>query len=425
MSSIEFIGIDDFAIKKRHKYATVMVNQANHRIISAIDSREITDIQVWLRQYSNLKIVSRDGSNIYKLAIELANPSIIQVSDRFHLIKGLSEAIREEIKKILPRQIILDEVKVDVPKECIKERYEKTKNDINHGEKLSVACKNNTIDIRTFKKLLCFNDDELVEYFKDKYAKKRQTNIDRKNEEIKQMMNLYNKGLSFTAISKQTGFDYRTVKKYVETDNVLTIENSKRERYNICSPYHDKITELVIENVKIKRIYLEIQNMGYQGKYGMLKRYISNLINSGTLAYKSTLSRKDLLKLLYNPLKENKELDRYRLMIIYERYPKVKKLLEFMFEFKGILLRNKSEKALSVWFDRVEKLKLSSINSFIKGCHNDMPAIINSIKYQYSNGVVEASVNKIKLVKRIMHGRCSFDLLKSKTLRLEFLRIVN
>lgn len=97
-SSITCIGIDDFAIKKRHKYATIMVNQANHTIISAINSREITDIQKWLQQYPNLKIVSRDGSSIYKLAIELANPDIIQVSDRFHLIKGLSEAIREEVK---------------------------------------------------------------------------------------------------------------------------------------------------------------------------------------------------------------------------------------------------------------------------------------------------------------------------------------
>ncbi len=54
-----------------------------------------------------------------------------------------------------------------------------------------------------------------------------------------------------------------------------------------------------------------------------------------------------------------------------------------------------------------------------------MPTIVNSIKYQYSNGVVEASVNKIKLIKRIMHGRCKFDLLKSKTLRLEFLHKIN
>ena len=96
-----------------------------------------------------------------------------------------------------------------------------------------------------------------------------------------------------------------------------------------------------------------------------------------------------------------------------------------MFEFKGIILNNKSEKALSIWFKKAKKLNLDCINTFIKGCYNDMPAIINSIKYQYSNGVVEASVNKIKLVKRIMHGRCKFYLLKSKTLRLEILRKFN
>ena len=110
--------------------------------------------------------------------------------------------------------------------------------------------------------------------------------------------------------------------------------------------------------------------------------------------------------------------------IIYEQYPLVKKSLKFMFEFKGILLK-KSEKVLSAWFNRIEKLKLNYFNFFIKGFYNDMPAIINSIKYQYSNGVVEASVNKIKLVKQIMHVRCSFELLKSKTLRLEFLCAIN
>ena len=102
-----------------------------------------------------------------------------------------------------------------------------------------------------------------------------------------------------------------------------------------------------------------------------------------------------------------------------------KRLIELMYEFKSILLKTKSEKALSSWFNKAGNINLECINTFIKGCYNDMPAIVNSIKYQYSNGVVEASVNKIKLIKRIMHGRCKFDLLKSKALRLEFLRKIN
>lgn len=228
-----------------------MVNQTNHRIISAINSREITDIQKWLQENPNLKVVSRDGSNIYKLAIELANPKIIQVSDRFHLIKGLSESVRDEIKKILSSQIIIDEVKINISKKSIKERYEKTKNDINNGEKISVACKNNSIDIRVFKKLISFNEEELIEYFKDKYSEKRQSNVDKKNKEILLIKKLYAKGMSLTEISKSTGFDWRTVKKYFKTENLLTIEDTKRERTNLCTPYQDKIKELITNNVKI------------------------------------------------------------------------------------------------------------------------------------------------------------------------------
>lgn len=106
-------------------------------------------------------------------------------------------------------------------------------------------------------------------------------------------------------------------------------------------------------------------------------------------------------------------------MTVYRKYPLIKKLIELMYEFKGILLNNKSEHSLYMWFKKANKLNLSYINSFVTGCNNDMLAILNSIKYEYSNGVVEASVNKIKLIKRIMNGRCSFELLKSKTLLLE------
>lgn len=72
------------------------------------------------------------------------------------------------------------------------------------------------------------------------------------------MKGLYGKGLSLAAISGETGFDWRTVKKYVNSDNLLTIENTKRERLNLCSLYHDIINRLLINNVKIKNIYLEI-----------------------------------------------------------------------------------------------------------------------------------------------------------------------
>ena len=344
----------------------------NHCIISALNSRKVTDIQKWLQQYPNLKVVSRDGSNIYRLAIELANPDIIQVSDRFHLIKGLSESIRKDLKNILPKQIIIDEIKVDIPKKSLKERYQQTKLDISRGEKISIACKNNIIDTRTFKKLVSFNDKQLHDYFDDKYTQKRQVNVDRKNKEVELVKRLYNKGMSYVAISRQIGIDRRTVKKYVNIEKKLTIKDTTRERANLCLPFHNKISKLVLENIKTKTIYIEIQKLGYQGKYGTLRQYISKLKKEEKLIYKRVLSRNKLLRLLYTSRENIKELNRNILMKIFKIYPTSKKLIELMLEFKNILLASKSEKCLLAWFRKAEKLNMTNINSFVKGCYNAM-----------------------------------------------------
>ena len=47
---------------------------------------------------------------------------------------------------------------------------------------------------------------------------------------------------------------------------------------------------------------------------------------------------------------------------------------------------------------------------------SDINAVKNAIKYDYSNGLTEGFNNKIKVIKRIMYGRCSFDLLRIKIL---------
>ncbi|GAE89404.1 mobile element protein [Acetivibrio straminisolvens JCM 21531] len=54
-----------------------------------------------------------------------------------------------------------------------------------------------------------------------------------------------------------------------------------------------------------------------------------------------------------------------------------------------------------------------------------MEAVRNAIKYEYSNGLVEGCINKLKVIKRIMYGRCSFETLKTKILRLEKMRLFN
>lgn len=106
------ICIDDFAIKKRQKYGTIMIDIHTHKIIDMIESREQTDVVNWLKKYQNIQVVSRDGSITYKNAIDNAHPTATQVSDRFHLYKNLTgyaaDYLRKKLKVII--NVVIDEV---------------------------------------------------------------------------------------------------------------------------------------------------------------------------------------------------------------------------------------------------------------------------------------------------------------------------
>ena len=61
----------------------------------------------------------------------------------------------------------------------------------------------------------------------------------------------------------------------------------------------------------------------------------------------------------------------------------------------------------------------------LNGIRQDLAAVKKAIELDYNNGLAEGSVNKIKVIKRIMYGRNSFQLLKGKVLRLELKRRIN
>lgn len=104
-SSVTKVCMGDFALRKRLTYGTVMVDLESHRIIDLISSRETTDVANWLATFPNIQVISRDGAAIYSSAATGSHPQAIQVSDRFHLIKGLSEAINKYIIWEFPARI--------------------------------------------------------------------------------------------------------------------------------------------------------------------------------------------------------------------------------------------------------------------------------------------------------------------------------
>jgi len=74
---------------------------------------------------------------------------------------------------------------------------------------------------------------------------------------------------------------------------------------------------------------------------------------------------------------------------------------------------------LKKWINDAASSDIEEIRSFANGLQNDLTAVLNAFRYDYNNGLAEGSVNKVKVIKRIMYGRCGFALLKAKILKIE------
>ena len=93
-----------------------------------------------------------------------------------------------------------------------------------------------------------------------------------------------------------------------------------------------------------------------------------------------------------------------------------------MKEFHTAIFSKKPEK-LDTWIKSAQKQDIPELQSFVEGILKDSTAIKNGIIFSYNNGLAEGSVNKIKVIKRIMYGRNSFELLKAKVLFHELFHV--
>ena len=88
---------------------------------------------------------------------------------------------------------------------------------------------------------------------------------------------LYNEGLTISEISRKTGYDRKTVRKYIRADGFL--QPSKRHpRGSILDPYKEYIQNRLNKYpLSAMRLFEEIKDRGYPGKYTLVKEYVRSI----------------------------------------------------------------------------------------------------------------------------------------------------
>lgn len=98
---------------------------------------------------------------------------------------------------------------------------------------------------------------------------------------------------------------------------------------------------------------------------------------------------------------------------IYSHFPNLWELHTCIREFRNIF-KKKMVVLLYLFIDKYKKSRIKELRSFAKGLENDLDAVENAVAYDYSNGFVEGTNSRLKMIKRTMYGKCNRELLEAK-----------
>jgi transposase len=91
--ALQAVGIDEWAWWRGHRYGTIVVDLATHRVVDLLPERSAAAVADWLAQHPTTTVVWRDRSDLYADGMRRGTPQAAQVVDRFHLVQNLREAI--------------------------------------------------------------------------------------------------------------------------------------------------------------------------------------------------------------------------------------------------------------------------------------------------------------------------------------------
>ena len=227
-------------------------------------------------------------------------------------------------------------------------------------------------------------------------------------------------------IAKMTHHTYKTIQNYLNPDYSVVDGHYNVRIPNKLAPFEKNVIELRSKGITYVKIHEIITRHGYNGTVASLRMFMQKerirntakedkgMINSDYQPMEM-VQRKALSQLIYKKIDDVFIINPAQYKKVIETYPMLGDLYAAIKEFYEIIYSKHSER-LEQWLNKLEKFDIPELQTYANGVKKDIGAVKNGIAFAYNNGLAEGSVNKIKVIKRIMYGRNSFELLKAKVL---------
>jgi transposase len=176
-------------------------------------------------------------------------------------------------------------------------------------------------------------------------------------------------------------------------------------------------------------LWQEIRERGYRGQRVTVFSFITRLrkalgipaknrtIRDGKVALpeERPLTPRDAVWLVLKRPDQRDETAKERIAELREAHPDLAAAITLAEGFAE-LVRARTPAALDRWLDQAAASALPSFRSFAASLRRDYAAVRSGIELEWSTGPVEGTIDRLKMVKRTMHGRAGFDLLQRRVL---------
>lgn len=95
-----FLGIDEFAVRKGHRYATILCDLQDRHVLEVCLGRKLEEVSALLKRLATpekVKAVSMDMSAPFAPAVRTCLPHATIVIDHFHVIQYVMKAFRQVV----------------------------------------------------------------------------------------------------------------------------------------------------------------------------------------------------------------------------------------------------------------------------------------------------------------------------------------
>lgn len=396
------LGVDDFALRRGTRYGTILLDLERRCVVDLLPERSAASLEVWLREHPGVEIIARDRGREYVRGATAGAPEALQVADRFHLLLNM----REALERVLERAHA-----------ALRTRLLKTLPPTSSDSLPSLPA------VRARRR----SPTEAV---------MRDTRRERRLDRYETIRELHRQGKSKSQIAQELGVSAWLVRRFVAAEQ-FPERAPKALRPSILTPFEGVLHERWLAGERTTpALWRAIVAAGYSGSIQTLRHWVQRrrkepaahthpayrarytvepeqVVTRAAAQQRLPGARQLVWLLVKHPDKLSEE-EKYLLAVLLQE-PSVASAYKLGQRFLH-LVRERELPKLDAWIADCHTSQVPDLSNFAAGLQQDDAAVRAALTLPWSSGQVEGQITRLKLLKRQMYGRASFELLRQRVL---------